>query len=81
MRRSTKGEGWERRYFYGAVWAVTAAQTVLLILWKTLPRMHSTDIVKLIVYCAVLAGMGLAAVLGRLPRTRPILPGELMVAD
>src|SRR5271168_829866 len=71
VRRSTQGEGWERRYFYGTVWAVTAAQTVLLILWKTLPRTRSTDIVKLIVYCAVLSGMGLAAVYGRLPRTRP----------
>jgi hypothetical protein len=81
VRRSTKGEGWERRYFYGTVWAVTAAQTVLLILWKTLPRDHNTDILKLVVYCAVLAGMGLAAAFGALPRTRPILPGELMIAD
>jgi hypothetical protein len=79
--KSTKGEGWERRYFYGTVWAVTAGQIVLLLMWKTLPRTHTTDIVKLVIYCAVLAGMGLAAVLGQLPRTRPILPGELMVAD
>ncbi len=42
--RSTAGEGIERRYFYGAVWAVTAAQTALLILWKALPRTHSTDV-------------------------------------
>jgi hypothetical protein len=81
VRRSTQGEGWERRYFYGTVWAVTAAQTVLLILWKTLPRTHATDIAKLVVYCGVLAGMGIAAAFGRLPRTRPILPGELIVAD
>ena len=27
---STKGEGTERRYFYGSVWAVTVAQTLLL---------------------------------------------------
>jgi hypothetical protein len=80
VRRSTQGEGWERRYFYGTVWAVTAAQTVLLILWKTLPRSHATDIVQLTVYSAVLVGMGIAAAFGRLPRTRPILPGELMVA-
>jgi hypothetical protein len=81
VRRSTKGEGWERRYFYGTVWAVTAGQVVLLLLWKTLPRTHTTDIVKLAVYCAVLAGMCIAAAFGQLPRTRPILPGELMVAD
>jgi len=79
--RSTKGEGIERRYFYGAVWAVTVAQVVLLILWKTLPRSHDTDIVKLLVYSAVLAGMSIASAFGQLPRTRPILPGELMVAD
>ena len=79
--RSTQGEGWERRYFYGTVWSVTAAQTVLLVLWKTLPKNHATDIVKLAVYCAVLAGMGVLAAYGALPRTRPILPGELMVAD
>ena len=29
--RSTKHEGTERRYFYGSVWAVTAAQTLLLV--------------------------------------------------
>lgn len=81
VRRSTQGEGWERRYFYGAVWSVTAAQTLLLILWKTLPKSHSTDVVKLAVYCAVLVVMATLAAFGILPRTRPILPGELMVAD
>ncbi|MBT9332920.1 hypothetical protein [Paracidobacterium acidisoli] len=81
VRRSTQGEGWERRYFYGTVWSVTAAQTVLLLLWKALPKNHITDIVKLAVYCAVLAGMALLAARGVLPRTRPILPGETVVAD
>lgn len=81
VRRSTQGEGWERRYFYGAVWSVTAAQTVLLVLWKALPKDHTTDTVKLMIYCGVLAGMGLLAAFGVLPRTRPILPGELIVAD
>ena len=47
VRRSTKGEGWERRYFYGTVWAVTLRQTVLLILWKMLPRSHIADVTKL----------------------------------
>jgi hypothetical protein len=81
VRRSTQGEGWERRYFYGAVWSVTAAQTILLVLWKALPKNHTTDIGKLAVYCLVLVAMGILAALGVLPRTRPILPGELMVAD
>ncbi len=79
--RSTAGEGIERRYFYGAVWAITAAQTVLLILWKLLGRTHAADISKLVIYVAVLAALGFAAARGLLPRTRPILPGELMVAD
>jgi hypothetical protein len=77
--RSTKGEGYERRYFYGSVWSVTIAETVLLIFWKTLPNTHTASIIKLCVYVAVLAAMGFAASRGMLPRTRPIVPGELMV--
>lgn len=78
---STKGEGIERRYFYGAVWSVTAAQTVLLILWKALPETRTGSLVKLAAFAAVLAFMGSLAARGILPRTRPILPGELMVSD
>lgn len=81
VRPSTKGEGTERRYFYGTVWSVTIAQTVLLVLWKTLPRTHAADVTELCVYLGVLAAVGSAAVLGVLPRTRPIVPGELLVAD
>jgi hypothetical protein len=81
VRASTKGEGTERRYFYGSVWAVTLAQTMLLVLWKLLPRTTVADFVKLAVYVAALIALGLAARAGLLPRTRPILPGELMVAD
>jgi hypothetical protein len=81
VRRSTKGEGWERRYFYGTVWAVTLAQTVLLMLWRALPRSHAGDVKKLILYFAVLLTVGLAAAAGVLPRTRPILPGEMVIAD
>lgn len=79
--RSTKGEGVERRYFYAAVWSVTLSQTLLLVLWKALPRTEFTDRVKLFAYVASLALIGLFATRGLLPRTRPILPGELMVAD
>ncbi len=81
VRRSTQGEGTERRYFYGSVWAVTLAQTVLMILWKTLPRTHAADVVKLVAYVGCLVALGICATLGLLPRTRPILPGELIVAD
>jgi hypothetical protein len=75
---STKGEGTERRYFYGSVWAVTAAQTVLLVLWRTLPETHTSNLIKLVAFVGVLAVFGFAAWRGMLPRTRPILPGEEM---
>lgn len=76
---STKGEGIERRYFYGTVWSVTIAQTILLLLWKSLPLTRTGSIVKLAVYAGALLVLGLAAYNGALPRTRPILPGEVMV--
>jgi len=80
---STKGEGTERRYFYGSVWSATIAQTVLLILWKAMPAtLASTQTgsaIKLVIYASTLFAMGYSAWSGKLPRTRPILPGELMV--
>jgi hypothetical protein len=82
VRSSTKGEGHERRYFYGSVWAVCVAQPVLGILWKVLPHEHWADIVKLTAFVAILVLMGRLAERGLLPRTRRILPGELaIVAD
>jgi hypothetical protein len=78
---STKTEGTERRYFYGSVWAVTVAQTLLLVLWKTLPRSHAGDLAKLLAFVAALLFMALLAQYGKLYRTRPILPGEVMVSD
>jgi hypothetical protein len=81
VRRSTRGEGTERRYFYGSVWAVVAAQTLLLVLWKVLPQTRTATVVKLGVFVGVLVVMGVAGYRGALPRTRPIVPGESMVAD
>jgi hypothetical protein len=81
VRPSTQGEGTERRYFYGSVWSVVIAQTVLLAIWKTLPPTRTAAIIKLIVFTTTLLLMALAANRGTLPRTRPILPGESMVAD
>src|SRR5215472_10883418 len=52
---STKGEGTERRYFYGSVWAVTIAQTLLLVLWKVLPQTREAAAMKLCVYVGTLA--------------------------
>ena len=81
VKPSTKGEGHERRYFYGSVWAVCWAQPVLWLLWKIVPQTRVGDAVKLLVFIGILAFMGNQARLGRLPRTRPIVPGELAVSD
>jgi hypothetical protein len=78
---STKGEGIERRYFYGAVWAAVISQTLLLVLWKTLPRSAATNQIKLATFVLSLCAVGAAAAFGMLPRTRPIVAGQLMVAD
>lgn len=78
---STRAEGTERRYFYGSVWAVTVAQTLLLILWKILPTTQTAAIVKLASFVAALLFMGSLAARGLLYRTRPILPGDIMIAD
>ena len=81
VKASTKGEGDERRYFYGTVWAVMLAQPVLWLLWITLPRARWADAVKLIVFAGILAVMGTLAKRGLLPRTRKIVPGEWAVSD
>jgi hypothetical protein len=81
VRRSTRGEGYERRYFYGSVWAVAVAQPVLWFLWKALPQSRAADVVKLLVFIGILIYLGNMARRGLLPRTRPILPGESAVAD
>ena len=78
---STAGEGTERRYFYGTVWAVCAAEPVLGLMWKVLPHSHEADIAKLVAFSGILAGMGLLAKNGRLPRTRAIKPGEWAISD
>jgi hypothetical protein len=78
---STKGEGHERRYFYGSVWAVSVAQPVLGLLWLWLPKNATTNIIKLVVFLGILAFMGALAYFGRLPRTAPIVPGQLAVSD
>jgi hypothetical protein len=81
VRKSTQGEGHERRYFYGSVWAVCIAQPVLWFLWAVLPYGPAADVFKLVVFVAILAWVGNLARRGLLPRTRPIVPGELAVSD
>jgi hypothetical protein len=81
VKRSTQGEGHERRYFYGSVWAVCLAQPVLWLLWKTLPATRVADAAKLVAFVAILGCIGHLSRRGVLPRTRPILPGEWAVSD
>lgn len=81
VKPSTQGEGHERRYFYGSVWAVCIAQPALWLLWNVLPRGRSWDSLKLVIFVGILAYVGNMARRGLLPRTRPIVPGELAVSD
>lgn len=81
VKPSTQGEGYERRFFYGAAWAVCIAQPALWFLWAALPDTRAADVVKLTVFLGILAFVGNLARLGLLPRTRPILPGEVIVSD
>ena len=81
VKPSTRGEGHERRYFYGSVWAVTIAHPMLWLLWKLVPVSRAADAAKLLVFVGVLAAVGWMSRLGLLPRTRPIVPGELAVSD
>lgn len=81
VKASTKGEGHERRYFYGSVWAVAIAQPILWILWKVLPNTRAGSGIKLLVFLGVLAFVGQLSRRGVLPRTRPIVPGEWAVSD
>jgi hypothetical protein len=81
VKRSTAGEGHERRYFYGSVWAVAIAHPVLWLLWKALPHTRVADLIKLVVFVGILVAVGQMSRRGLLPRTRPIVPGELAVSD
>jgi hypothetical protein len=81
VKPSTRNEGHERRYFYGSVWAVAIAQPVLWFLWKVVPIGRVGDVLKLAVFVGIMAAAGQMARRGRLPRTRPIVPGEWAISD
>ncbi len=81
VKRSTKGEGHERRYFYGSVWAMCIGQPVLWGLWSFLPYGRAGDVLKLCVFVGIFLFAGWLSYRGKLPRTRPIVPGELAVSD
>ncbi len=81
VKSSTAGEGDERRYFYGTVWAMCIGQPVLWLLWKALPRNRTSDVIELVVFLGVLAFVGFLSYRGILPRTRKIVPGEIAALD
>ena len=57
------------------------AQPVLWFLYLTMPKGPVPDTFKLVAFVGVLAAMGWLAYRGKLPRTRPIVPGELAALD
>ncbi len=81
VKPSTEGEGVERRYFYGTVWAMCIAQPSVWLLYLLLPRNRATDILELVVFTSLLALAGYLSYRGILPRTRKIIPGELAALD
>jgi hypothetical protein len=81
VKPSTAGEGHERRFFYGTVWAMCIAQPVVWILYLLLPLNRSTDILKLAVFVGLLGMVAYLSYRGHLPRTRQIVPGELAALD
>jgi len=81
VKPSTKDEGHERRYFYGSVWAVAIAQPVLWVLWQVLPVGRMADVAKLAAFLGILVAVGRLSRLGVLPRTAPIVPGQLAISD
>lgn len=74
VKPSTRDEGDERRFFYGALWATGLAQGVLGLLWILLPRTRWADGTKLGVFGAMLIALFSLAARGLLPRTLPIVP-------
>ncbi|MGA8593672.1 MAG: hypothetical protein WB676_02915 [Bryobacteraceae bacterium] len=82
VKPSTRGEGDERRFFYGALWACAPAQGVLGLLWVTLPRARWADGLRLCVFSAALVILVRLAARGLLPRTLRVVPeysGQVLV--
>jgi hypothetical protein len=50
-------------------------------MWRVLPQTRVADTIKLIVFLGILTFVGNLARRGTLPRTRPIVPGEIAVSD
>jgi hypothetical protein len=82
VKPSTRGEGEERRFFYGALWTCAPAQGILGLLWVTFPHTRWADALKLCGFSAVLAILLRLCAKGLLPRTLPVVPehaGQVLV--
>jgi hypothetical protein len=82
VKPSTRAEGFERRFFYGALWIAAPAQGVLGLLWIALPHARWADGVKLGAFTAALGVLYLLCARGILPRTLPVVPefsGQVLV--
>jgi hypothetical protein len=71
-KASTRGEGVERRYFYGAAWAGGISQLALGLLSALLPRKRETYALKLLIFVPMLTTFALCAKLGLLPLTQAV---------
>jgi hypothetical protein len=73
-RRSTRGEGAEKAWFYVAIWTVVPTQVASWAMWRLGPRMGLQGApltrARLAVFVAVAAAVLLVTALGKLPRTQ-----------
>lgn len=73
-RRSTRGEGAEKAWFYVALWTVVPTQAASWAMWRLGPRLGlqgaSLTHARLAVFAALAAAVLLATALGKLPRTQ-----------
>jgi hypothetical protein len=82
VKPTTGGEGFERRFFYGAIWVAAPAQGVLGLLWILLPHTHNADVIKFVIFSVCLLVLLTLVSRGLLPRTLPVIPeyaGQVMV--
>ena len=54
---------------------------MLWLLWAVVPAGRIGDVTKLVAFVSVLMVVGYLSYRGKMPRTRPIVPGELAVSD
>ena len=80
MKPSTKGRRARAQLFLWIRLGRVLAQPVRL-MWKVMPRTRPGEIVKRLIFFCILACLGNLARFGRLPRTWPIVPGEIAVSD